>query len=345
VGVMLIARSSKASAVSLLLCSVASLQFGAALSTRLFPTIGPAGASLLRLGLSSAVLLVLTRPSVRLWTRGQWASVLVLGVAMAGMNGLFYEALARLPLGIAVTVEFLGPLVLAAALSRQRRELMWVAMALLGVAVLGLTRHAGGGALSITGLLFAAVAGVFWALYVLVGSTVASEGIGLGALAVATGVAALIVAPAGAGSGGAALLSPSVLGIGLLVAVLACVIPYSCELTALAALPRQTFSVLLALEPAAAAIIGAVLLGQILSPVQSVAIALVVAAGIGSTLAVSPSRQQHDGKRRERGQAHRGAREDHAPSRGRTRRLPRGTGAELGVRRQRREPAHAASQA
>lgn len=342
--VMLTARSSRTSAVSLVLCSVASLQFGAALSTRLFPHIGPAGASLLRLGLASLVLLVLTRPSIRQWSRSQWASVLVLGVAMAGMNGLFYEALARLPLGIAVTVEFLGPLVLAAVLSRRRRELMWVAMALLGVAVLGLTGPANGGALSITGLLFAAVAGAFWALYVLAGSRVAGEGVGLGGLAVATGVAAVIVAPVGAVSGGAALLSPSVLGIGLLVAVLASVIPYSCELTALAALPRQTFSVLLALEPAAGAMIGAVLLTQLLAPVHSVAIALVVAAGIGSTLAAGPSRQEHHGERRERGRAHRGAREDHALSAGRTRRLPRAAGVALRLRRQSRQPAHATSQ-
>lgn len=342
---MPIVRSSKASAVSLMLCSVASLQFGAALSIHLFPHIGPAGATLMRLGLSSMLLLVLTRPSVRQWTRSQWASVLVLGVAIAGMNGLFYEALARLPLGIAVTVEFLGPLLLAALLSHRRRELLWVAMALLGVAVLGLTRHADGGALSIAGLLFATLGGVFWALYVLVGSKVASEGIGLGAVAVATGVGALIVTPAAAGSGGAALLSPSVLGIGLLVAVLASVIPYSCELTALAALPRQAFSVLLALEPAAAAIFGAVLLGQVLSPVQSVAIALVVAAGIGSTMAVSPSGQQHHGESSERGQARRGAREDHAPSRARARRSPRGVGVPSRLRRERREPAHATSQA
>lgn len=333
---------SRVSAVSLVLCSVASLQFGAALSSRLFPQIGPAGASLLRLGLASAVLLVLTRPSARSWTAQQWRGVLGLGVAMAGMNGLFYEALARLPLGVAVTVQFLGPLLLAAALSRRRRELVWVATALIGVAVLGLTRHAGGQALSVPGLVLAAAAGAFWALYVLAGSRVAQQGVGLGGLAVATGVAALIVAPAGAVSGGGALLSPEVLGIGLLVALLASVIPYSCELTALAALPRQTFSVLLALEPAAAAILGAVLLSQVLTPLQCAAVALVVAAGIASTLAAGPSRQQQHSQPGHRRRAQRGAREGHAPSRRRPRRTrARAAAGSTGLRRQ---PAQAAGQ-
>lgn len=329
--------------MSLVLCSVASLQFGAALSSGLFPQIGPAGASLLRLGLAAVVLLALTRPAVRAWTRAQWRSVLLLGLAMAGMNGLFYEALARLPLGVAVTVEFLGPLLLAAALSRQRRELLWVAMALVGVAVLGLTRQADGGALSVTGLVFAAVAGAFWALYVLAGSRVAREGVGLGGLAVATGVAALIVAPAGAVSGGGALLSPTVLGIGALVALLASVIPYTCELTALAALPRQTFSVLLALEPAAAAVIGALLLAQVLTPLHSVAIALVVAAGIGSTLAAGASGEQQNHEPGDRRGAEGSAGQSHAPSRRRpSRRRPqRRPGVGAGSGRLRRQPAQA----
>ncbi|MCU1690303.1 MAG: transporter, partial [Jatrophihabitantaceae bacterium] len=254
--------------------------------------------------------------------------------------------------------EFLGPLVLAAVLSRRLHELMWVGMALSGVVVLGVTRHADGGALSITGLLFAAVAGGFWALYVLAGSRVAAEGVGLGGLAVATGVAALIVAPVGAASGGSALLSPSVLGIGLLVAVLASVIPYSCELTALAALPRQTFSVLLALEPAAAAIIGAVLLSQVLSPVHSIAIALVVAAGIGSTLAAGASGEQHHGERGDRADTQRDAGQRHAPRRrrpvpaarsARAARIARPAGrarARLArrARRSRRQPAQASGQ-
>ena len=329
----MIARGSRASAVSLVLCSVVSLQVGAALSSRLFDRIGPSGATLLRLGLAAVLLLGATRPGVRGWSRGQWRAVALLGVALAGMNGLFYEAVARLPLGIAVTVEFLGPLVLAAVLSRRGRELAWVGLALTGVAALGLTRSGDGGALSAAGLAFAAAAAAFWALYVLAGARVAAAEVGLGGLAVGTAIAALIVAPVGLASGGTALLSPSILGWGVLVALLASAIPYSCELTALTVLPRQAFSVLLALEPAAAAALGAILLGQVLTAVQGAAIAAVVAAGIGSTLAARPapnpaglppvpSGQQQHGDGGERGRRARARGQRHPLRAGRARAHP-----------------------
>lgn len=268
--------------IALVLCSMMSLQIGAALSTRLFPLVGAAGASTLRLGLAALLLLAVTRPALRSWTRQQWSAVILLGLALAGMNGLFYEAIARVPIGIAITVEFLGPLGLAAALSRRPRDVVWVLMALGGVAVLGMP-SASGPAVDGVGLLVAAGAGVFWAAYIVTGSRLATAGIGAGGLAVSTGVSALIIAPFGIATGGAALLHADVLWRGALVAVLASAIPYSCEIAALARLPKRTFSVLVALEPAVGALAGALILGQQLSLVGGAAIGGVVAAAIGST--------------------------------------------------------------
>jgi inner membrane transporter RhtA len=311
-------RISAPGAAALVLCSVVSLQVGAALSRHLFPAVGASGASLLRLGLAAIVLLALTRPKAHRWTRQQWRGVAALGVAMAGMNGLFYEAVARLPLGAAVTIQFMGPLALAAVLGRGRRELAWVVLALGGVAVLGLTQAGSGGSVSLGGVAFAAGAALFWALYILAGSRVAAGGVGIGGLAVATAISACVVAPAGIASGGAELLSAPVLAGGLVVALLASVIPYSCELSALRVLPRQTFSVLLALEPAAGAVAGAVILGQHLTLLHAAAIGAVVAAGIGSTLTASTltaSGQYHDNERGDGRSAQRGASRDHAPRR------------------------------
>jgi inner membrane transporter RhtA len=277
-------RPERAVGAALVLCSVTSLQVGAALSSSLFPRIGPAGTTALRLVVAALLMLAVARPDVRRWSAYQWRSATLLGLALAGMNGLFYQALARVPLGVAVTVEFLGPLGLAVVLSRRPRDLLWVLAALAGVVVLG-TRHAAHGqALDTTGLLLAAGAGVFWAFYILAGARVAGSGTGRGGLAVATGMAALISLPVGVAGAGTRLLQPHTLAVGALVGLLASAIPYSCEIAALGRLPKKTFSVLLALEPAAAALAGVLLLGQSLPPAGLVGVALVVGAGVGSTL-------------------------------------------------------------
>jgi inner membrane transporter RhtA len=274
---------------ALMVCSMTSLQFGAALSASLFPRIGAAGASTLRLGFAALIMLAIARPRMRGWSRHHWVSVALLGGSLAGMNGLFYQAIARMPLGAALTVEFLGPLGLAAVLSRRPRDGVWVLAALAGVGLLGFQPTHGHDAVHLAGVLCAAGAGVFWAGYILAGSRLASDGLGFPGLAASTALAALITLPTGLIGAGPRLLHVQVLGMGVLVAVLASVIPYSCEIAALARLPKRAFSVLLALEPAVGAVVGAVLLGQSITRPGAGAIGLVVLAGVGSTLSAERS--------------------------------------------------------
>ena len=271
--------------VLMVLGSMTSLQFGAAVASHLFPTIGAAGASALRLGLAAVVLLAWARPDVRTWSPERRRNVIALGLVMATMNTAFYEAVSRLPLGAAITIEFLGPLGLAAVLSRRPREVAWVGLALAGVVVLAVGQHGSSlGALDPVGVVAALVAAGGWAAYIVVGSRVANAGDpGPGSLAGACTVAALVVVPYGIVRAGSALFTPRSLGLGLAMAVLASVIPYSLELRAFERMSKRTFSILTALEPAIGALVGWLVLGQHLHPVSLVGVALVVAAGIGAT--------------------------------------------------------------
>jgi inner membrane transporter RhtA len=271
-------------AVLMVLGSCSSLQVGAALAARLFPQVGPAGATLLRLGIAALVVLALTRPRLRGWDRRQWTAVAAFGVSLVGMNGVFYAALDRIPLGTAVTVEFLGPLALAAALSRRPRDLAWVALAAAGVAVLGLTDGGAGGGLDPVGVVLALVAGAFWAGYILASARVGAAVPGSGGLAVAMGLAALIALPVGAVGAARLTAAPHLLPLALAMALLASVVPYSLELAALRRLPPRVFGVLLSLEPAIATLAGWLLLGQGIGAVGLAAIAGVVVASVGSTL-------------------------------------------------------------
>ncbi|MEU2348412.1 EamA family transporter [Modestobacter sp. NPDC049651] len=276
-------------AVLMVLGSCTSLQVGAAFAAQLFPRVGPAGASLLRLGLAALVLLALARPRLGSWTRRQWTAVLAFGGSLVGMNGAFYAAIDRIPLGTAVTVEFLGPLVLAAVQSRRLRDLSWVALAAAGVAVLGLTDGGAGGGLDPVGVVFALVAGVFWALYILASARVGAAVPGQGGLAVAMGVAALLLVPLGATGAAHLSAAPHLVVVAVTMAVLASVVPYSLELAALRRLPTRVFGVLLSLEPAVATLAGWLMLGQGIGPVGLVAIGLVVLASVGSTLSARPA--------------------------------------------------------
>ncbi|SDP05071.1 EamA family transporter [Lentzea jiangxiensis] len=266
--------------VFLVLGSVISLQFGAAFANQLFGQVGAPGATALRLGIAALVLAVVVRPKFRQET-------LVLGMTMAGMNGTFYLALDRIPLGVAVTIEFLGPLGLAAVLSRRARDFVWVGLALVGVLVLGWREHTGS-ELDLVGVALALIAAAFWACYVLAGREVAMAGLGTGGLAGASVIAAALTLPYGLSTAGAALFEPKVLLLGTLVALLASAIPYTLEIRALKTLQPSTFGVVLALEPAAAALAGALLLGQHLGVVSLLGIALVVMAGVGAALRKAP---------------------------------------------------------
>ncbi|ROO86334.1 inner membrane transporter RhtA [Actinocorallia herbida] len=280
-------RAGSAIGVALMLTSATSLQVGAVVSASLFPRVGAAGTTVLRLTLASLLLLALTRPAVLRWDAHRLRSVALLGVTMAGMNGLFYESISRIPLGTSVTIQFVGPLALAAFLSRRARDLVPVAAAIAGVALLGL-QHPPTGPLDPVGVAFAAAAGVFWALYILAGSRMAATGAGAGGVAVAMGVAALVALPFGAVSAGPALLSPGILAFGVVIAVMASAIPYAAEMAALSRLPKKTFSVLLALEPAVAALVGALFLAQPLTPATCAAVLLVLLAATASAAMARP---------------------------------------------------------
>lgn len=257
-----------------------SVQFGAAVAASLFPRVGPLGAVTLRLVLAAVLLLAVVRPRLRGHSRADLAVVAGFGLVLATMNGCFYEALDRLPIGVAVTLEFLGPLGLALAGSRRLLDLVWVASAAAGVALLG------GGSphvLDPVGVLFALLAGCCWAGYILLSSQTGRRFPRTDGLALAMGVGSVAALPFGLVSAGTALAVPTVVGFGALVAVLSSVVPYSLELVALRRISPGTFGILMSLEPAVAALAGVVVLGQRLDHLQLAAIGLVVVASAGVT--------------------------------------------------------------
>lgn len=291
-------------AVLMILGSCVSLQFGAALAVHLFPVAGSWGTTLFRLALASLLMIVVVRPRPRRWDREQWRAVLGFGLTLAAMNGCFYAALTRIPLGTAVTIEFIGPLTLAAVLSRRARDLAWVVLAGSGIVLLGLDGAGldgagpggagpGGAAhgLDPVGVLLVLLAGGFWALYILGSARLGEVVPGQGGLAVATGVGALALLPLGATGAVAVFAEPGVMALALGVAVLASIVPYSLELLALRRLSPAVFGILLSLEPVIAVLAGWVLLGQGLTWRGAAAAALVVTASIGSTL-TGPRRQE-----------------------------------------------------
>ncbi|MDO5661244.1 MAG: DMT family transporter [Brachybacterium sp.] len=277
-------------AIAMILGSCISLQFGAALATQLFADLGPVGVTTLRLGIAGMILLVLIRPAVHLWTTGQWRAVVLFGLTLGAMNGCFYLAIDRIPLGTAVAIEFLGPLVLAAILSRRGRDLLCVLLALLGMGLFGVDSMLGAESLDLVGVLFAAVAGVFWGCYVLTSARVGQLIPGQGGLAVAVTIGSLGLLPMGMGGVIEAVANPQLLLLAGGTALLATVIPYTLELSALRRLPRHVFGVLLSLEPVIALIAGLILLGQGVTPLTVGAVVLVVIASIGITLSARPPR-------------------------------------------------------
>jgi inner membrane transporter RhtA len=264
---------------TLVLGAVASVQIGASLAKGLFDDVGPGGTVLLRVAFAAAILAAVWRPSLRGRAREEWLLVGAFGLALAGMNFAFYLALDRIPLGVAVTFEFVGPLGVAVALSRRALDLVWVGLAAAGILLLAdLT----GGGQDLTGVLLAFLAGAFWAAYILVGARVGKALPGGTGLALALIVSTAVLLPFGVAEGGADLLDPTVLLVGAAVAALSSAIPYSLELEALRRLPAQVFGVLMSLEPAMAALAGYVVLSQVLSAQEVAGIALVVAASAGA---------------------------------------------------------------
>ena len=265
--------------ISLVLGSIVSVQSGAAAATTLFDQIGPAGAVLLRTLFAAVALVILWRPTLHGHTRPELRLVALLGAVLAAMNLSFYAALDRIPLGLAVTFEFVGPLGVAIAGSRRGADLAWAAFAAGGIALIS---PGIGGSLDALGVGLALLAGVFWAAYILLTARVGRAFERGDGLALAMSFSSLLLLPGGIVSGGGDLFDPSLLGVGLAVALLSSAIPYSLELEALRRLPENTFGVLMSLEPAVAALVGLAFLGQALSGREVAAIALVVIASAGA---------------------------------------------------------------
>ena len=268
-------------APALVLVAIASVQLGSATARTVFDEVGANGVTLMRLGFSGLLLAVLLRPRVRRWTRAQLGAAALLGLAMGLMNLTFYQAIRTVPLGVAVTVEFLGPLLLALVQTRRALDFLWVLLAGGGVALLGLDDR---GDLPLAGLGLALLAGMFWAGYILASARVGRLLPGVDGLAVALVLAAVLALPVGAEGAVRGLDNPGVLLVGLSVALLSSVIPYGLELTALRRMPTRVFGVLMSLEPAAAAVAGLVVLGQRLGLPEVLALVLVSVASLGVTL-------------------------------------------------------------
>ncbi|GAC1301974.1 MAG: EamA family transporter [Ktedonobacteraceae bacterium] len=262
----------------LVFLSIISVQLGAAFAKSLFQSIGSDGTVFLRVGFAAVALLLMWRPKLRGYTLANYVLMALFGLTIAVMNTAFYAAIARIPLGIAVTLEFIGPLGIAVIASRSRFDLLWAALAVVGVALLA---PIGSVVIDPLGVGLALLAGGCWAAYILLNVRVGRNFVGGDGLALSMSVAALALIPLGIGSGGGMLLNPKVLLIGLGVAVLSTIIPFSLELEALRQLPARVFGVLMSLEPAIAALIGFVVLKETLGLRGLAALVLIIVASSG----------------------------------------------------------------
>jgi inner membrane transporter RhtA len=272
----LLARSPS---TGLVIGGIASVQFGAAIAATLFDRVGPAGTVFLRLAFGSLILLAVWRPRLSGRTREDLRLAALFGLVLAGMNLSFYGAIARIPLGIAVALEFVGPLTVALMGSRRRLDLLWVALAVTGIVLL--TGHEGGG-LDALGVGLALLAGVLWGTYILVNARLGRAFEGGTGLALAMCVGTVAIAPFGIVEGAGELLSAEALALGAAVGVLSSAIPYSFEVEALRRIRPAVFGVLMSLEPGMAALAGLLVLGQRLGGRTLIGIALVIAASVGA---------------------------------------------------------------
>ncbi|MFT4258365.1 EamA family transporter [Microbacterium sp.] len=276
--------------VVLVIGSCLSLPFGAAVAAQLFPVLGPWGATSLRIVIAALLLLVIVRPRPRRWSRPQWVAAVLFGVSLAVMNGFFYAAIDRIPLGPAVAIEFLGPLVLAAVLTRRLTDALWVGVALAGMALLGIDGLIGAEPLDPLGVLFILIAAGFWIMYIRMSARVGALIPGADGLAIGLLVASVLLLPVGVPASITVAAAPDLLLLAAITAVLSSVIPYAFELAALRRLPQRVFGVLLSLEPAFATLAGWLMLGQDATALRMLAVALVIAASVGTTLGIRHER-------------------------------------------------------
>lgn len=268
---------------ALVLLSIFSVQLGAAVAKGLFDSLGPSGTVFLRIGFAALALLVLWRPQLLGHDRRAYWTAGLFGLVLAAMNFSIYLSFERIPLGAAVTLEFVGPLAVAVLGSRRPLDVLWAVLAGAGILLLAPLGVLGGSDLDPVGVAFALLAGGFWALYILLSARTGSAFTGLEGLAIALCVGTVVLLPVGVLGAGEALLDPRLLLVGLAVAVLSSVVPYSLELQALRDIPARVFGVLMSLEPAAASLIGLAVLGERLGPKSVVAVVLVTVAAAGAS--------------------------------------------------------------
>lgn len=270
--------------IGLLLIAMASIQSGASLAKSMFPAVGAQGTTALRLVFASIIMLLLLRPWRARMDAATLRSVVIYGLALGGMNLLFYMSVRTVPLGIAVALEFTGPLAVAILGSRRVVDFLWIGLAIIGLLLL-IPVGQSGQAVDLVGAAYALGAGVCWALYILYGQRAGAEN-GIQTAALGVLVAALFVAPIGIAHAGSALLAPALIPVALGVAVLSTALPYSLEMVALTRMPARTFGTLMSIEPVFAALSGLLFLGEVLSLSQWLAILAIITASVGATLSM-----------------------------------------------------------
>jgi len=263
------------------LLSIVSVQCGAAIAKGLFPVLGAQSTALVRIGLSAVILMAVNRPNLKNLTAAQWKAVIPYGLCLGLMNLIFYMAIERIPLGLGVTLEFVGPLIVAIFGSKRITDYLWILLAGIGIALIAPWTDKG---IDLIGVLLALLAGGFWAGYIVLGGKISKIMKGGDAVTVGMLFAALVVAPFGISSGGLTHLTPVLLLFGFALALLSSAIPFTLEIKALSQMPARTFSILMSLEPAVAALNGLLLLHEVLTFYQWLAVTCVIIASAGATL-------------------------------------------------------------
>ena len=280
-------QSHKVTGILLVFGSCVSLQFGAALAMSLFPLVGPWTTTLCRLFLSGLLLTLVMRPQAHQWSQSQWVSVAFFGLSLGTMNAFFYVAISHIPLGMAVTIEFIGPLALSAVLSHSIRDVLWVGLAMVGVGLFGVERLLGLSSLRPIGVVCALGAGLFWALYILAADNAGKKVTGTGVIAIALLIGSLPSAPLGMANLFMVAADVHLLLLAIGTAILASLVPYTLEFLALRRLPPGTFGILLSMEPAVAATAGWLLLDQHMGVLGMIAVCLVISACVGTAMSKS----------------------------------------------------------
>lgn len=271
-----------------ILLSIVSVQVGAAMAKGLFPVLGAAGTTTIRIGISALILLAFNRPNLKNLTRVQWKAIIPYGICLGVMNGIYYLSLSRIPLGLAVALEFIGPLLLSVFSSKRMIEYLWAVLAIIGIALI--TPWNGKGA-DLFGILMALLAGVFWAGYIVLGKRTSTVIDGSQAVTVGMVFAIAVILPFGIADGRIANFTTNMIPSAIALGLLCSAIPFSLEIGALKHMPAKTFSILMSLEPAVAAVCGVFLLKEFLSLVEWLAVVLIVIASLGATLTGKPEKQ------------------------------------------------------